>query len=131
MEKFEIWMAECDKCGDRFPLTEKSITDKKGLKRIAKMNDFNLTIIEGDIESISNKGNEQYTELIINSSKTATYKFCVRVAGKLAENCNRFLEYGSRVLITGFLTGTEKDCYISCREVKFLPSKKDQEHSQS
>ena len=98
------------------------------------MNNFNMTMIEGNL--IQNPGlvhgQETYCKMKLESTRSYRDKsgvnhervlvFDIMTKAKLAETCLKYLKKGSRVLISGYLLGT-KDGYIEAKEVNFLPKK--------
>ena len=83
------------------------------------MTTLNLTIIEGTLTCEVLKGVDDRSWFKVQTSQGIAI---VHVKSKLAEVCNKYLQIGSHVLITGNLVFGDNP-HLDAREVKFLPTK--------
>ena len=93
--------------------------------------DMNLIIIEGIIDKVEYKETDvnkicyldvKSERFFPDKNESKKVLFRVVVHNRLAEICNRYLEKGSHVLISGILTQKT----IEGKEVKFLPKAKNE-----
>ena len=92
------------------------------------MNNFNFTIVEGNLKSDPDcKENGTFFTVVSqysfnNKKGEKVFKnenFLIKTTGTLSETCGKYLKAGSKVLVSGRLTKE----FIEGKEVNFLSAK--------
>ena len=83
------------------------------------MNNFNFTMIEGNVGSMDRE-NDVLVITLITKSGDSTREFRLELTGKQAETWEKYLSVGSRILASGKLDNDGEYAFVACKEINFL-----------